>query len=288
MPKINDSIVLYGSSFVVVFLIAFLLDLVIPETSFYYSFFFTSWQIQFLSTWLFIVGVFFWWQRFSLFKKERSAYNSIKIPDVSITIDDIPKYLEGWSVFDETLTFRRVRELHLALVFGEDVVRLNEELSRRDMADVERGHLTLDALKNLIPVVGFLGTVIGLSLAMTAFPQVADPAQLKSGLQDFASSLSIAFNTTLLALLFTILIIMMTSFLRQVEETLVSEVDERVRALILRLRSLSDVPTQKDDPEINGYNSQALNDIKDDISNSITETMTKMGESIVKKINELK
>lgn len=138
MSKIKDSMFLYGLSVILVIVIAFLLHSFIPKTSFYYTFLFASWQIQFLSTWLFIIGVLFWWQRFSLFKKERSAYNSIKIPDVAITIADIPKYLKSWSVFDETLTFRRVRELHLALTFGEDVVRLNEELSRRDIADVKR------------------------------------------------------------------------------------------------------------------------------------------------------
>ena len=123
---------------------------------------------------------------------------------------------------------------------------------------------------------------------MTAFPQVADPAQLKSGLQDFASSLSVAFNTTLLALVFTILIIMLTSFLRQGEETLVSEVDERVRGLILKLRSLDGAPRLQPGTEVNGINSQALNDLKEGISSSISEAMSKVGETIINKINELK
>ncbi len=223
------------------------LQILLPKASFMYTFFFNSWPIQFLSTWLFLVGIFFWYQRFLFFKQERTAFTAIKIPDISVSIKDVPALMNTMPVeLRETLTLRRVRELLLALSLGEDVIRLSEELSRRDMNDVERGHLTLDTLKNLIPVIGFLGTVVGLSLAMVAFPQVTEPTALKNALRDFAASLSVAFNTTLLALSYTIAIIMLTAFLRQREETLVSEVDSQIRSFILRIKGNQDQPVQND------------------------------------------
>lgn len=218
--------------------IYYILRILLSDQSFLFTFFFNSWFIQFLSTWLFLVGIFFWYQRYLFFRQEQAAFASIKMPDVTITVEDVPALVSSMPAdLRDTMTLKRVRELLTALSFGEDIIRLSEELSRRDMAEVERGHLTLDILKNLIPVIGFLGTVVGLSLAMVAFPQVAEPTALRNALRDFAASLSVAFNTTLLALSYTIAIIMMTAFLRQREEALVSEVDEQIKAFITKFKA---------------------------------------------------
>ncbi len=113
---------------------------------------------------------------------------------------------------------------------------MNGELSRRDIAEIEQGHLVLDSLKNIIPVVGFLGTVIGLSLGMIQFPEVTDIEALRSALKGFAASLSISFNTTVLALIYTIILILLTSALKEREESLVGNLDEHARLLISGLR----------------------------------------------------
>ena len=237
MSKLKSPLILYGLSGLLVIVAAFSLKSVLPKTSFLYTFFFNSWPIQFLSTWLFFLGILYWCQRYSLFKKEELAFQKSGFPEISILRKDVPLLLQTMpQELKLTLSLRRFQELLQAFVYGEDVIRLNEELSRRDMADVERGHLTLDILRNLIPVIGFLGTVVGLSFAMLAFPQVSDPLALKEALRNFAASLSVAFNTTLLALGFTIVIIMLTSYLRQREESLVSEVDSRARKLIEKIK----------------------------------------------------
>jgi len=66
-------------------------------------------------------------------------------------------------------------------------------------------------------VIGFLGTVVGLSLGLLSFPDVADVDSLRLALKAFAASLSVAFNTTLLALVYAIVLILLRALLRAAE-----------------------------------------------------------------------
>ena len=282
MKLLSRPLFLYLFPTLAAIVVWYALQIFLPKTSFMYTFFFNSWPIQFLSTWLFLLGLFFWYQRFLFFKQERSAFAAIKIPDISVSTKDVPALLDTMPMeLRDTLTLRRVRELLMALSLGEDVIRLSEELSRRDMDDVERGHLTLDTLKNLIPVIGFLGTVVGLSLAMVAFPQVTEPTALKNALRDFAASLSVAFNTTLLALSYTIAIIMLTAFLRQREETLISEVDTQIRSFILKIKGNQDQPVLTDQ----ATHLQHLMRLEESISFAIRQAIQEGTEKIRKTID---
>lgn len=235
--NVESPLFLYGTSGLIAGFLHLILNIFLPERNFLYGFLFRAWPIQLLSSWLFWVGILYWIQRYQLFKKEEEVFQKINLPEFTILrgraeelIRTIPEE------YKQTLTLRRVREILQALIYGEDIIRLNEELSRRDVAEVERGHLILDSLKNIIPVIGFLGTVIGLSLGMIQFPQVTNIEALRTALKGFAASLSVAFDTTLLALGYTIVIILLTSFLRQREEVLVNKVDERARMLIGKIK----------------------------------------------------
>lgn len=149
--------------------------------------------------------------------------------------DDIPPE------FRRKSGVRRIYELLRGYAGGEEPITLNEQLSRRDMEQIERGHLLLNAMKQLIPVLGFLGTVVGLSMGMTKFPQVAAQAdsvdKLRMILRDFASSLSVAFDTTLLALVYAIVLVVLATLLTQQEEAFVGRVDEIARGLMTRFRA---------------------------------------------------
>jgi flagellar motor component MotA len=136
------------------------------------------------------------------------------------------------------MSFRRINELLRGYLRGEEVVRLNQELSRRDIEQIEGGHLILNALKQLVPVLGFLGTVIGLSIAMVEFSDLTESAGLeviRARLKGMGASLSVAFETTVLALGYAIILILVSSFLRKKEESFVAEVDNKARMLISKL-----------------------------------------------------
>jgi biopolymer transport protein ExbB/TolQ len=135
---------------------------------------------------------------------------------------------------------RRLRALLQAFAIGEDPMALNEALSNSDQEQVERGHILLNTLKQLLPVLGFFGTVLGLSGAMISFPKVASQAQnveqLRATLQGFASQLSVAFETTLLALGYAVIVVILTAVLKQEEEAFVARIDEIGRDAAARFR----------------------------------------------------
>ena len=236
--NINSSLFLYGASGLSTGFVFVALYFSLPRYNFFYSFLFNGWAVQFLSSWLFLLGIFYWIQRFLFFKKEEDAFQSIRMPEFTIRREQASELIITMpELYKKTVTMRRIRELLQAFSYGEDIIRLNEELSRRDMSEVDRGHLILDSLRSLIPVIGFLGTVIGLSMGMVKFPEVTDLDLVRSALKGLAVSLGVAFNTTLLALCYTIVIILLTSFLKQREGTLIENLDERARLLIGKMKA---------------------------------------------------
>ncbi len=84
-----------------------------------------------------------------------------------------------------------------------------------------------------LPIVGFIGTVVGIGIAVNEFagfiPEVAalDEAMknLREGLGQVTSGLATAFNTTLVALCLAAPLMLVTSSLRKVEERLLAEID---------------------------------------------------------------
>jgi len=207
------------------------------------SFFYRCWYIQALTTSLFFAALLFVLFRFIALRYERRilkqkiALDHIKgnvTPSLAKELlDAIP------SKYQHAISFRRMGEILWAYIRGEEVVRLNQELSRRDGEQIEGGYLVLNALKQLIPVLGFLGTVVGLSLGMAKFPELSETAgnfeTLRTILKELAAKLSVSFDTTLLALGYTIIIVLISSFLRREEEQFVVEVDDKARQLIAKL-----------------------------------------------------
>ncbi|TKJ36907.1 hypothetical protein CEE37_14425 [candidate division LCP-89 bacterium B3_LCP] len=234
----SNSMLLYIVLGLEVGIVALAVKYLLPEDNYFYSFLIRAWPIQLLNTWLFSIAILFWFQRYSLFRKEEKAFEKVKLPEYLISHEDASKIIRSMPTeHGRSLTLRRIRELLQAFIYREDIIRLNEELSQRDMAEVERGHLILNSLRSIVPVIGFLGTVIGLSTGMLKFPEVTDIFALRAALKGFAASMSFAFDTTLLALGYTVALILMTSFLRHREELLVSRVDERARVLVGQIKA---------------------------------------------------
>ncbi len=232
----NPLILAIGGAFLssIAFLI---LDFKLPEEAYLRGFFFNFLPIQFLNTWLFSLSLLFVLARSRNFMDEAEVVQRIRIVNLKLSYSEAETLLKKLPTeLSHTLIYRRIREVLTGYLNREDVIRLNEELSRRDISQVERGHLLLSSMRNIIPVVGFLGTVIGLSHGMAKFPEISakvgNMVDLKEILKGFASDLSVAFDTTLLALAYTIVVILVASFLRGKEERHVDYIDDRVRGLI--------------------------------------------------------
>jgi len=211
------------------------------KATYIHSFFFRCWPIQGLNTSLFGVALIFIILRYYRLKDEGEVVKKIDIASMTtITFEKAKMLMDKIpSKYRQTISFRRLSEILRGYLYNEEVIRLNEELSRRDREEVDRGHLLLNSLRQIIPILGFLGTVLGLSLGMVKFPEhmskAANIENLRGILKDFAASLSVAFDTTLLALGYAIIVVLAASLLKRKEESFVTQVDDKARELITKL-----------------------------------------------------
>ena len=103
-----------------------------------------------------------------------------------------------------------------------------------------------------IPVLGFIGTVLGLASAIGGFGAVIDkgvenPQKLISELGIVTSGLSIAFETTLIALVLALIIQLLMTWVLNREELFLDEYSDYChRNLISRIKSIDLADDDKD------------------------------------------
>ncbi|MCA9089854.1 MAG: MotA/TolQ/ExbB proton channel family protein [Planctomycetaceae bacterium] len=81
-----------------------------------------------------------------------------------------------------------------------------------------------------IPIVGFLGTVMGITLAIANIT----PEQLESSMNEVTSGLAVAFDTTAVALSWSLVLGFASLFVKRSEEQLLGEIDEQSRLEVNR------------------------------------------------------
>jgi biopolymer transport protein ExbB/TolQ len=98
-------------------------------------------------------------------------------------------------------------------------------LSDNDMMTVETSYSLLRFITWAIPILGFLGTVVGITGAI----QHVDPKSLEAeGLTAVTSALSTAFNATALALSLTMVLMFLSFLVERLEQTVLEQVDRFV------------------------------------------------------------
>ena len=95
-----------------------------------------------------------------------------------------------------------------------------------------------------IPVLGFIGTVIGLSDAVGGFGKVvsqgADIEELKAALGGVTSGLSVAFETTLIALVLALIVQLFAKFVHNQEELFMDEcADYCNRNIVAKMKNIN-------------------------------------------------
>lgn len=103
-----------------------------------------------------------------------------------------------------------------------DVSEMLRTSAENDENHVDSSYGLLSGIVWVIPILGFIGTVIGLSGAIGGFGAVlnsdASAASLKAGLAPVTGNLSVAFDTTFLALVLAMVVQMMMTILRRQED----------------------------------------------------------------------
>lgn len=133
---------------------------------------------------------------------------------------DQPSYLQG------TYMIRRLRQSLEQVRRKDSAESLEEDLRRLEASEYERmasGYAMTKIIVWAIPILGFLGTVIGITIAIGKL----SPEALESSLDAVTAGLSVAFDTTAIALALSLVLTFMMFFVKSREEALLTQVDER-------------------------------------------------------------
>jgi biopolymer transport protein ExbB/TolQ len=124
-----------------------------------------------------------------------------------------------------------------------DVEEILRSQSEHDEASMETTYALIRSLIWAIPVLGFIGTVVGLSYAISAFGGVlgksTEVSEISSSLKGVTSGLATAFETTLEGLVAALAIQLVLTFLKKAEEEFLDECREYChRNIVNRLRMM--------------------------------------------------
>ncbi len=131
------------------------------------------------------------------------------------------------------------QRLHHLLWFVQrsgSATQLDQELKHASDLALERQQQQLSFVKILIwatPMLGFLGTVIGISQALGGLNVGADQ-NLQAMMGNLQSNLYVAFDTTALALLLSMVMMFGMFFVERVEQSFLREVDEQTLEQLTR------------------------------------------------------
>ncbi len=121
------------------------------------------------------------------------------------------------------------------------VVEVVEFLAAESSADegrVDASYSLVRVFVWVVPTLGFIGTVIGIGAAVGGFSETLEAAASLEGMKESIGSvtggLGIAFDTTLLALVMSILIMFPASAVQRVEENLIARVDDYCTERLVR------------------------------------------------------
>ena len=125
------------------------------------------------------------------------------------------------------------------------------QLERAADSDVELYELSMTSSFSLpkvllwaIPLMGFIGTVIGMSQAVGSFDSVLSNADnvdgLKNGLVKVTGGLGTAFDTTYLALILSVVLAFPLNVLERNEDRLLNQIDGVVREAVMALSPIGD------------------------------------------------
>jgi len=158
------------------------------------------------------------------------------------TLDNFVSHLRGLpSEAAQSFLVNRVRrglEHFRVRKSAAEVATVLSSQSDIDANSVESSYTLLKVFIWAIPIMGFIGTVLGISEAVGGFSGSLDAAAelsaLKESLGNVTGGLATAFDTTLVALVMSILVMFPSSSMQKSEEDLLNWVDEYCNENLLK------------------------------------------------------
>src|SRR5208337_3342593 len=152
------------------------------------------------------------------------------------------------SLVDDTRHFILLNRIDRALsnlhnIGGvSDVSTILKSQADNDENQIASSYALVNAMIWAIPVLGFVGTVLGLSLAMGKFKLDADASHIRDSLGPVVAGLSTAFETTLVGLVFALMLHLLSDLVQQKETDFLDECNDYCHAHVvskLRVRAVS-------------------------------------------------
>ena len=151
---------------------------------------------------------------------------------------DHPRHFMLLNRIDRALSnFRNIGQVN-------DVSAILRAQAENDEDLVASSYTVVNGLVWAIPVLGFIGTVLGLSLAIGRFTQTlqagGDLAAIRASLQGVTSGLATAFESTLVALTFTLILQLVITFHQKQEMAFLDECNDYCHLHIVSKLRLSE------------------------------------------------
>ena len=159
-----------------------------------------------------------------------SLGDDISVATVDTFIDhvrQIPSHLRDSIMVTR---IRRALEHFKVRQSNPEVASMLTTQSEIDASSVQSSYTMIRVLIWAIPILGFIGTVLGISGAVGGFSESLDKAQdievLKASLNNVTGGLAVAFDTTLVALCMSVIASFPAHSMQKAEEDLLNWVDE--------------------------------------------------------------
>lgn len=178
--------------------------------------------------------------------------NTSNLKEFHDHIINFPKPLRNTYIVNR---IRKALEFFYVRQNNPEVAQMISSLSEVDAAKANGSYSMVKVFLWAIPIMGFIGTVVGIGGAIGGFGAVfgagegGDMSQIKEPLLNVLGQMGVAFDTTLLALVVSIMLSFPASALQGQEDDLVSDVDEYcVDHLLKRLNDGGASSNQSSDP----------------------------------------
>lgn len=191
-------------------------------------------------------------QRFDL--KKPMFDDTTPVGDSSAESKHLLEQLDKLPASDrQTYLPRRIREALDAVIRKGSADSLDDELKYLSDVDAGRAHAGYAMVRLIIwaiPILGFLGTVIGITMAIAAL----DPKALEKSMDTVTQGLGVAFDTTALALALSMFLMFVQYFVDKQENRLLSDIDVRTRDLLVPRFPVAGTP---EDPQMHAVRRMA-------------------------------
>lgn len=213
--------------------------------------YFTAHWIEYATTGLFFIGIVTLFMKASRIPFERGALNADLLQGLRLdaNIDSIATARGLDSHLDlvarrceDSMLVRRVRDV-IDYVLGRRSANGLEGhlnyLSDLAAGRLHDGYALIRTITWAVPILGFLGTVIGITMAIANIT----PDQLESSLPEVTAGLAVAFDTTALSLALSMILVFCTFVIERAEQQTLDDIEDIGIKHLICLFPSNDAPT---------------------------------------------